>query len=182
MVKVYAVIGALALLAACELEDEDTRRRGREQGPESSAEHPGSLVDDCVEYTKLAAFLGDPNYGPRWDDVGHDEHELRDRCEEMSEATLQSISLELVATEEFLAAAASPTTYAPPVAPQPIAAAPPLCHESYSGACVPIASDVDCAAGTGDGPEYIAGPVYVGAADPYGLDHDGDGVACEPRP
>lgn len=53
------------------------------------------------------------------------------------------------------------------------------CDSNYSGACVPIASDVDCASGTGNGPEYVDGPVYVEGYDVYGLDGDGDGVGCE---
>ena len=55
------------------------------------------------------------------------------------------------------------------------------CHPAYSGACVPIASDVDCAGGSGNGPAYVRGPVYVKkrGVDPYDLDRDGDGVACE---
>jgi hypothetical protein len=38
---------------------------------------------------------------------------------------------------------------------------------------------VDCAGGSGNGPRYVNGPVYVSGGDPYGLDGDGDGVACE---
>jgi len=53
------------------------------------------------------------------------------------------------------------------------------CDSNYSGACVPIASDVDCASGTGNGPAYVDGPVYIVGTDIYGLDRDGDGVACE---
>lgn len=53
------------------------------------------------------------------------------------------------------------------------------CDPNYSGACVPVASDVDCAGGSGNGPEYVSGPVYVVGRDIYGLDRDGDGVACE---
>ena len=52
------------------------------------------------------------------------------------------------------------------------------CDPNYSG-CVPIASDVDCAAGGGNGPEYVRGPVKVTGGDIYRLDGDGDGVACE---
>jgi hypothetical protein len=55
----------------------------------------------------------------------------------------------------------------------------PACDPNYSGACVPIASDVDCAGGSGNGPAYIYGPVYVIGTDIYGLDRDGDGVGCE---
>lgn len=53
------------------------------------------------------------------------------------------------------------------------------CDSNYSGACVPIASDVDCAGGSGNGPAYVAGPVNVVNSDIYGLDRDGNGVACE---
>lgn len=51
------------------------------------------------------------------------------------------------------------------------------CDPNYSG-CVPIASDVDCAGGTGDGPAYT-GPVTVTGSDIYDLDSDSDGTACE---
>jgi hypothetical protein len=54
------------------------------------------------------------------------------------------------------------------------------CHPSYSGQCVPQASDVDCAGGSGNGPAYVTGPVQVIGSDVYELDRDGDGVACEP--
>ena len=53
------------------------------------------------------------------------------------------------------------------------------CHPSYTGACVPIASDVDCLGGGGNGPAYVRGPVQVVGSDDYGLDRDGDGIGCE---
>ena len=53
------------------------------------------------------------------------------------------------------------------------------CDPNYSGACVPIASDVDCAGGSGNGPAYVRGPVYVVGSDVYDLDRDGNGVGCE---
>ena len=53
------------------------------------------------------------------------------------------------------------------------------CDPNYSGACVPIASDVDCAGGSGNGPAYVQGPVQVVGTDIYGLDRDGDGIGCE---
>jgi hypothetical protein len=52
------------------------------------------------------------------------------------------------------------------------------CDSNYSG-CVPIASDVDCAGGSGNGPEYVEGPVTVIGSDIYGLDADNDGIGCE---
>ncbi len=53
------------------------------------------------------------------------------------------------------------------------------CDPNYEGACVPIASDVDCASGSGNGPAYVSGPVYVVGRDIYGLDGDNDGIGCE---
>ena len=52
------------------------------------------------------------------------------------------------------------------------------CDPNYKP-CVPIASDVDCAGGSGNGPAYVQGPVYVIGNDIYDLDRDGDGVACD---
>jgi hypothetical protein len=60
------------------------------------------------------------------------------------------------------------------VAPQPQSG----CDPNYTG-CVPIASDVDCAGGSGDGPAYVQGPVRVIGRDIYRLDADHDGIACE---
>ncbi|GAB3065987.1 G5 domain-containing protein [Micromonospora schwarzwaldensis] len=53
------------------------------------------------------------------------------------------------------------------------------CDPNYSGACVPIASDVDCSGGSGNGPAYVDGPVRVVGSDIYDLDRDGDGVGCD---
>lgn len=53
------------------------------------------------------------------------------------------------------------------------------CDPNYSGACLkPDSPDYDCAGGSGDGPDYT-GPVQVVGDDPYDLDRDGDGFACE---
>jgi hypothetical protein len=52
------------------------------------------------------------------------------------------------------------------------------CDPNYGG-CVPIASDVDCAGGSGNGPAYVRGPVDVIGTDIYKLDADHDGVGCE---
>ena len=46
------------------------------------------------------------------------------------------------------------------------------CDPHYAGACVPLSSsDIDC--------DQVPGPVRVVGADPYHLDGDGDGRACE---
>jgi hypothetical protein len=52
-------------------------------------------------------------------------------------------------------------------------------YDANRGACVPIASDVDCAGGSGNGPAYVSGPVYVIGQDIYDLDRDGNGVGCQ---
>jgi hypothetical protein len=66
-----------------------------------------------------------------------------------------------------------------PPPPPPPAPANNGCDPNYDGACVPIASDVDCAGGSGNGPAYVAGPVRIIGVDIYDLDRDGDGIACD---
>jgi hypothetical protein len=83
----------------------------------------------------------------------------------------------------------SPSPSAPAPAPVPVPTtsnpAPPAestggqCDPNYAGGCVPIAYDVDCAGGSGNGPAYVEGPVQVVGRDIYGLDADGDGLGCE---
>jgi hypothetical protein len=70
-----------------------------------------------------------------------------------------------------------PTTAPPPPPTTALPPPPPNCNPNYSD-CVPNASDVDCAGGTGDGPAYT-GPVRVTGVDVYDLDRDRDGYACE---
>lgn len=53
------------------------------------------------------------------------------------------------------------------------------CDPNYEWVCVPIASDVDCSGGSGNGPAYVKGPVKVVGDDIYDLDADGDGIGCE---
>ncbi|WP_323512623.1 G5 domain-containing protein [Subtercola sp. RTI3] len=74
---------------------------------------------------------------------------------------------------------------APAAAPEQAPAAPAPaadtsgCDPNYDHACVPIASDVDCAGGSGNGPAYVKGPVHVIGTDIYKLDGNGDGWGCE---
>ena len=71
-------------------------------------------------------------------------------------------------------------TRQPAPAPAPVAVAPVGdCDSNYADACVPVASDVDCAGGSGNGPAYVAGPVRIVGSDIYDLDRDGDGIACD---
>jgi hypothetical protein len=54
-----------------------------------------------------------------------------------------------------------------------------LSHQAPTLNPVRLAGDIDCLGGSGNGPGYVSGPVYVGANDPNGLDGDGDGWGCE---
>lgn len=63
----------------------------------------------------------------------------------------------------------------PPPPPVPLVS---NCTTGYKP-CLAPASDYDCAGGSGDGPKYAYGPIYVTGSDPYGLDSEGDGIACE---
>jgi hypothetical protein len=62
--------------------------------------------------------------------------------------------------------------------PKPQPQPQPKCDPNYSG-CVPVASDVDCLGGSGNGPAYVQGPIQVIGKDIYDLDRDHDGIACE---
>jgi hypothetical protein len=75
-----------------------------------------------------------------------------------------------------------PALQQPP--PQKVRKPPPPppaqnCDPNYAGACLdPSSPDYDCAGGSGNGPDYT-GYVRVVGTDHYGLDADGDGIACE---
>jgi len=66
----------------------------------------------------------------------------------------------------------------PPPAPSPSPAPPATDCQGYDP-CLPPGSDVDCLGGSGNGPRYVEGPVYVNGSDPYDLDGNEDGVGCE---
>ncbi len=67
-----------------------------------------------------------------------------------------------------------PTT--PPSEPGP----GPNCDPSYPDVCLdPAVEDYDCASGSGNGPEYVEGPIRVRPPDPFDLDGNGDGWGCE---
>lgn len=97
-----------------------------------------------------------------------------------AEQARQEAAAAEAARQQQAAAAAAAAAAATPAPVQPAApAAPSGCDPNYAGACVPAASDVDCAGGSGNGPAYVRGPVRVVGSDIYGLDRDGDGVGCE---
>ena len=68
----------------------------------------------------------------------------------------------------------------PSTAPPPPTAPEQDCDPSYLDMCLdPAVEDYDCAGGTGNGPEYVEGPIRVLPPDPFDLDREGDGVGCE---
>ena len=80
-----------------------------------------------------------------------------------------------------------PTATQPPVVAQPTPAGP-ACHPSYvggtdrdRGGCIRIGiGDYDCWPGSGNGPNYVIGPVTVVGYDEFGLDtSDPDNIGCE---
>ena len=56
------------------------------------------------------------------------------------------------------------------------------CTPGYDPCLITGDYDVDCENTGGDGPRFVRGPLDVAGDDPYQLDPDGDGVACEPPP
>jgi hypothetical protein len=78
-----------------------------------------------------------------------------------------------------------PTTAAPathPPATKPPTTKPPAknCDPAYPDACLHDGiGDYDCAGGSGNGPNYVEGPIRVLPPDPFGLDSDHDGIGCE---
>ncbi|UAJ81602.1 G5 domain-containing protein [Leifsonia sp. ZF2019] len=128
------------------------------------------------------------------DDPGLDAGVRSVTTEGRDGVTTRRYSVTLVDGAETSRTLVSETVTTPPVdqvtsvgtrqpAPAAEAAPPPqqqgTCDPNYSGACVPIDSDVDCAGGSGNGPSYVSGPVQVVGTDIYDLDRDGDGVGCE---
>jgi hypothetical protein len=87
--------------------------------------------------------------------------------------TAVSESITVAPVNEVIAVGSKEKVAAPPPAPSG------NCDANYDGACVPIASDVDCAGGSGNGPAYVVGPVRIVGSDVYDLDRDGDGIACD---
>jgi hypothetical protein len=57
---------------------------------------------------------------------------------------------------------------------------PANCDSAYPDTCLHDGiGDYDCAGGSGNGPNYVSGPIRVLPPDPFGLDGDGDGVGCQ---
>ena len=73
-------------------------------------------------------------------------------------------------------------TARPPKPAPPTTSAAPVqnCDSAYPDVCLHDGiGDYDCAGGSGNGPNYVDGPIRVLPPDPFGLDRDGDGTGCE---
>src|SRR6266542_3365311 len=82
------------------------------------------------------------------------------------------------------ATTSAPTVTEPPPTTRkatPTTAAPARnCDPAYPDACLHDGiGDYDCAGGSGNGPNYVRGPIRVRPPDPFDLDRNGDGVGCE---
>jgi beta-lactamase superfamily II metal-dependent hydrolase len=93
-----------------------------------------------------------------------------------SDCSTYSISAHLAATPPPPPPPAGPSPPPPPPPPPPA-----NCDPCYPDVCIPVgAADYDCAGGSGNGPNYIQGPIRVTChPDPHDLDRDGDGWGCE---
>jgi hypothetical protein len=90
-------------------------------------------------------------------------------------------ALVLPDTKVGLVVAKTPPPPPPPSPePPPTTTPAPNCDPSYPDVCLyPAVEDYDCAGGSGNGPEYVEGPIRVRPPDPFDLDREGDGVGCE---
>lgn len=164
------------------------------------------LVATCVEYVGTKAMLGDGFAIAVVDQTGGAPDGVQHWCEGAATtdpASLRRMGKELAVIRALTGPAPTTTTstLAPattgvsvpalpaptvPVAPRTTAPAPAAavivgqgCDPNYTGACVPIAVDVDCAGRGGNGPVYVVGPVRVVGEDIYGLDGNRDRIGCD---
>src|SRR5688572_234957 len=85
-----------------------------------------------------------------------------------SSAQAASTSTSTTPTSSTTTATETPVETEAPIEPAaPAGSASSSCDSNYSGACVPIASDVDCGSGSGNGPSYLYGTATVVGSDIY---------------
>jgi hypothetical protein len=78
------------------------------------------------------------------------------------------------------ATTAAPATHPPTTRPPTTKPPAKNCDPAYPDTCLHDGiGDYDCAGGSGNGPNYVEGPIRVLQPDPFGLDSDHDGIGCE---
>lgn len=165
----------------------DGRRQGTPTPPETQPPTPTPIVKETIVEERSPIAYGSSNVDDPNLDVGttavvtagvNGEKVTRIRVTTVDGVeTAREVIGEIMAVtpiDEVIAIGSRQP--APPPAPAP---ADGGCDSNYDGACVPIASDVDCSGGSGNGPEYVDGPVWIVGSDVYDLDRDGDGIACD---
>jgi hypothetical protein len=180
--SLFLALAVLALVSACATPRRNTAAPAAETSTTTPSASASTVVKKTVVETQPIPFesatVNDPSL-PQGQTVVKvaGVNGIKTLTFEITYRDGAEISRTLV-TEEVTKA---PVTQVTAVGTKVAAPPPPTpsCHPSYTGACVPFASDVDCAGGGGNGPAYVRGPVYVVGPDVYDLDRDGDGVACE---
>ena len=163
------LLGGIGLLAAA-----SAQAANRRSDPPTLPAVPASVVTSLpVDASSTTIAPARPT--PEPDSIAPTESPATTAAATTEAATTESPTTEAPTT-------LPPTTpLPPPEPPRTASTAASECDPNYSGACVPIDSDVDCAGGSGNGPSYVRGPVRVIGVDIYGLDGDGDGIGCERR-
>ena len=112
-----------------------------------------------------------------------------------SPETTMMLATQIPALPVFVMATPAPTAHptakptprptpkpTPRPTPRPAATPRPVvsnCDPSYVGVCLKMGiGDYDCAGGSGNGPNYVAGPFRVVGPDHFGLDSDHNGIGC----
>lgn len=173
----FSVVGCEAVEQAAESSVAEVASVTVGRPAPSAVTVPVELVGSCVAQIKFGADIGDAIWSEVWHDVGQTDAAATTYCSQIG-STEPARLLEI--HEGWLPVAASIASALSAERAQLLEAAAPAaaaCDSNYEG-CVPIASDVDCEGGDGDGPAYVVGPLRVLGSDIHGLDRDGDGWAC----
>jgi hypothetical protein len=98
----------------------------------------------------------------------------------LSQSRPSGIEVDVGSSVTFTVAKAGAPTTEPPPPPKTTEPPPSNCDPAYPDVCLHDGiGDYDCAGGSGNGPNYVAGPIRVLPPDPFRLDSDGDGWGCE---
>jgi hypothetical protein len=181
-----AVLAAL-VLAGCAAEEDGAVSSATKTHTAASTAKKDKIKYKTVRVRKVIPFSRDIVKTSMLDEgVTRIDHEGRPgvRVRVMRVASKDGVEVgrDLVKTFVKQAPSAKVTLVGTRVKPQPKPRPKPAsssCDPNYAGACVPIASDVDCAGRSGDGPEYVQGPVRVTGDDVYDLNRDDDDIACD---